>query len=240
MSDQPLLEPVPLSAGAFDPSLGHPLPAGRPQCRALTVDGHRCKNKVLGDLHLCYSHYRNRRPALAEPRYVSVPLLEDRSSIQLMTTEVLQGVLSHKLDPLRARVALSALRIAALTLPRLAPSRLAASPAAAPSPSGQADPADETVCRLARDHQDFISADGDLTSPPLNPSCSIPESVDAVRELLNTFEPQSHCDPAEERPEMPQCSPEHDLEHCPCFTCTDYRALHQELTQDLRAGTAWL
>ncbi|MGA8108602.1 MAG: hypothetical protein WB974_04165, partial [Acidobacteriaceae bacterium] len=126
MSDQPIPQPVPLSAGPLDPNRPQPAPADRPRCRALTVDGHRCKNKVVGGLHLCFSHYRNRRPALPPPRYVSVPLLEDRSAIQLMTTQVLHGILTMHLEPARARAALYALHIAALTLPR----PVASSPAA--------------------------------------------------------------------------------------------------------------
>ncbi|MGA8906504.1 MAG: hypothetical protein WB524_02725, partial [Acidobacteriaceae bacterium] len=115
MSEQSLPQPIPLAAGPFDPSRAQPAPAQRPQCRALTSDGHRCKNKVVGGLHLCFSHYRNRRPALPEPRNASVPLLEDHSAIQLMATQILQGVLSLRIDPLRARAALYALHIAALT-----------------------------------------------------------------------------------------------------------------------------
>jgi hypothetical protein len=231
MSTEPLPEPIPLSSGSFDPSRAQAPPAGRPQCRALTIDGHRCKNKVLGGLHLCFSHYRNRRPALPEPRNVSVPLLEDRSAIVLMTTQILHGILSHRLDPLRARAALAALRIAALTLPRpAAPPRSASAAAAAPEP-------DDTVFRLGRDHDDFISADGDLSAPGLNPSCSIPESIHAIRELLDTLQPRSSCHPELET-DMPHPDPTHDIEHCPCFTCTDYRTRIQQLTEDLEAGSA--
>jgi hypothetical protein len=228
MSTQPIPEPLPLATGPFDPGRAQPAPARRPQCRALTVDGHRCKNHVLGGLHLCFSHYRNRHPALPDPSHVSVPLLEDRSAVQLMATQILHGILSRRLDPLTARAALAALRVAALTLPRpAAPAR--SQPAAAPP--------DDAVCRLARDHEDFISADGDLAEPELNPSCSVPESVEAVRELLDTLEPQNHCLPEDRPAERPRLDPSHDFERCPCCTCTGYRQwAAQVLANDRLAG----
>jgi hypothetical protein len=245
MSDQPIPEPIPLASGPFDPANAQPAPAQRPRCRALTVDGHRCKKHVLGGLHLCYSHYRNRRPALPEPCKVSVPLLEDRSAIQLMTTQILHGILSHRLDPIRARVALYALRITALTLPRpAAPPR---SQAEDPEPSraessesvpAQSVPADQVVCRLGRDHEDFISADSDLADPPLNPACSVPESVEAVRELLDTLEPSSHCHPELEVEDMPHPDPTHDYERCRCFTCADYRGRFAEWMEQARVREA--
>jgi hypothetical protein len=211
MSTQPMPEPIPVATGAFDPDRAQPAPSQRPRCRALTVDGRRCKNFVVGGLHLCFSHYRNRRPALPHPTRVSVPLLENHAAIQLVTTQVVQGLLSLRLDPLRARVALAALRIAALTLPR--PAR----------PSVPEAPED-SVCRLGRDHEDFISADGDLADPGLNPACSVPESVDAVRTLLDTLEPESHCDPELEQPDVPPVDPTHDHQRCPCLSCADSRA----------------
>ena len=225
MPNQPLPEPIPVPTREFDPGHAQVPPDGRPRCRALTADGHRCKNSVLGGLHLCFSHYRNRRPALPEPRHVSVPLLDDRSAIVLMTTQILHGILSLRLDPLRARAALASLRIAALVLPRPA-----ASPAAAPQP-------DDTVFRLGRDHDDFISADGDLSAPALNPSCSVPESIHAIRELLDTLEPHNACHP-ELEVDLPPPDPTHDIEHCPCFTCSDSRTRVEQLTRDLQAGSA--
>ena len=228
MSAQPIPQPIPLSTGRpFDASHPHPVPAQRPQCRALTVGGHRCKNKVVGGLHLCFSHYRSRRPALPDPRHVSVPLLEDASAIQLMATQILHGILSRTLDHATARAATAILRVAAMTLPR--PSSRAR--AAEPDPSG------DTVCHVARDHDDFISADGDLAEPELNSSCSVPESIDAVRELLDTLEPPSHCAPEDRREERPPLDPTHDWERCPCFTCADYRRwLAATLESDRLAG----
>ncbi|HTV14547.1 MAG TPA: hypothetical protein VME68_07515 [Acidobacteriaceae bacterium] len=212
MQDQPLPEPIPVSGAPVAHARVHPVPAQRPQCRALTAGGHRCKNKVVGGLHLCFSHHRNRRPALPDPRRVSVPLLEDASAIQLMATQILHGILSRTLDHDTARAATALLRVAAMTLPR--PRSRVAEPD---------DRAGDTVCHVARDYEDFISADGDLDEPELNPSCSVPESVEAVRELLDTFDPQNHCAPEDRREERPALNPTHNWEHCPCFTCADYR-----------------
>jgi len=211
VSTQPMPEPIPVPIGAFDPDRAQPVPARRPRCRALTVDGHRCKNYVVGGLHLCYCHYRNRRPALPEPSQVSVPLLNDHASIQLVATQVVQGLLSLRLDPIRARSVLAGLRIAALTLPRPARPRVP-------------EPVEDTVFRIGLDNGDFICVDGDLTDPPLNPSCSIPESAEAARHLLETFEPVSRCHPEDSEPDRVHVDPTHNPETCPCFTCADARA----------------
>lgn len=260
MPDQQLPEPILVSRGPFDPAAGHPAPPSvRPRCRALTTDGHRCKNYVLGGLHLCFSHYRNRRPALPEPQNVSVPLLEDRSAIQLMTTQILHGILSNRLEPARARVALYALYVAALTVPRPPreqpsrpqPSRRQTAEAASPeafqpdptessqqasADAFQSDTTDDSVCRLGRDHEDFISADGDLDASPLNPSCTVAESAEAAHQLLKTLQPRNHCDPALDIPDPLLPDPSHDSDRCACFTCADYRAHIDRLTAKIRSG----
>jgi hypothetical protein len=228
MPDQPL--PTPLSTFApFDPAKAQPVPSRRPQCRALTVDGHRCNNHVLGGLHLCFSHYRNRRPALPEPHKISIPLLENHAAIQLVATQIVQAVLSHTIDPLHARVALRALRIAAMTLPK---------PVAPPAdPAGSAF--DDTVCRIGRDHEDFISADGDLAAPELNPSCSVAESADAARTLLDTLEPASHCHDEDVADDRPALDPTHDFERCICHACAGYRRWMEEVRErDRTVGAA--
>ena len=212
MSTQPMPEPIPIPAGRFDPEQAQPAPERRPRCRALTADGHRCKNLTVGALHLCYSHYCNRRPALPDPERVSVPLLEDRSAIQLMLTQILHGILSRRLDPQEARAALYALDIAARTIPR--PPRLPAAPAEAPEPA---------VHHIGHDHQGFISADGDLADPPLNTSCAVAKSDEAAAALMNRPEPPNRVDPEDAAPDPPLPDPSHDSETCPCHVCSDYR-----------------
>lgn len=221
MSTQPIPEPVPVSAGRFDPDQAQPAPEKRPRCRALTADGHRCKNLTVGALHLCYSHYRNRRPALPDPERVVVPLLEDRSAIQLMLTQVLHGILSRRLDPQEARAALYALHIAALTVPR--------------PPRASAEAPEPAVCRLGRDHQGFISADGDLADPPLNPSCAVAESDQAAATLMDTFDPPNRVDPEDAAPDPPQPDPTHNPDTCPCYICSDYRDYIAQLTHKIQS-----
>src|SRR5579872_2113170 len=241
MPDPQLPQPISVSTGRFEPDRPKPIPSNRPFCRALTVDGVRCKKRVLGGLHLCYSHYRNRRPALPEPRQVSVPLLEDRSAIQLMATQILHGILSHRLDPQRARAATYVLHVAALTVPRPPRPRLA-----------DPEPPAESVSALGRDFEDFISADRDLDAPSLttpdlataeiaeaelNPSCSVAEPGEATAELVRTFQPQNRCHPEDESPECVPPDPTHDSDTCPCHTCADYRAwIHETMATLASSG----
>jgi hypothetical protein len=230
MPDQPLPEPIPYPTGPLDPAHAKPIPSQRPRCRALTAGGYRCKNYVVGGLHLCFSHYRNRRPAFPDPRNLSIPLIEDRATLQLVSTQIVQGVLSNRLDPVRARIAIAALRFAALTIPGL---YKPVAPPKTTAPAAPQESPEDTVCHLGRDHEDFISADGDLDEPPLNPSCSVAESAGAARQLLDTLEPASHCPPEDEDPEVVIPSAEHDWENCPCFTCADYRELiRQRIERD--------
>lgn len=231
MSTQPIPEPIPYPTGPLDPAHARPIPADRPRCRALTAGGHRCKNKVVGGLHLCFSHYRNRRPALPDARNLSIPLIEDRATLQLVSTQIVQGVLSNQLDPLRARIALAALRVAALTIPGLYKP-------VAPPKTAEPETPEEPVCHLGRDHEDFISADGDLDEPPLNPACTVAESTDAARQLLDTLQPASRCHPEEEDPDLAMPDSTHDWEHCPCLTCADYREAIRQRIQWYSAGAA--
>jgi len=229
MPDPQLPQPISVSTGRFEPDRPKPIPSNRPFCRALTVDGVRCKKRVLGGLHLCYSHYRNRRPALPEPRQVSVPLLEDRSAIQLMATQILHGILSNRLDPHRARAAVYVLHVAASTVQRPPRPRLA-----------DPEPPAESVSSLGRDFEDFISADGDLAEPELNPSCSVAESAQACRELIRTFQPKSRCRPEDETPECVPPDPSHDSEKCPCYTCSEYREYIAEASDRIATpSTPW-
>jgi hypothetical protein len=159
---------------ASQPVTCHPQPATcnqpKPQCRAIRTDGRRCRGIALHGLHLCYSHYHHRFPALADPDHLSVPLLEDAASIQLLMTQVAHGLLSNKLDPARARTAIWAAQVAAFTLPR--PARLKD-----PEPPG------EPVHRIGVDHESLICADvrpgEDLAD--LNYLCSVP-AVEAAAE----------------------------------------------------------
>ena len=139
------------------------------QCRAIRTDGRRCRGIALHGLHLCYPHYHHRFPALADPGHLSVPLLEDAASIQLLMTQVAHGLLSNKLDPARARTTIWAAQVAAFTLPR---------PARLKDPEPQGDP----VHRIGFDHESIICAD---TTPgenlaDLNYLCQVPATADEI------------------------------------------------------------
>ena len=128
----------------------HPVPCNlpRPHCRAIKTDGTRCNGLVLKGLHLCWSHFHHRHPALADKDHISIPLLEDHASIRLVMTQIVHGLLSMKLDPARAKAAIWAAQVAAHTLPR--PARLKGN-----------EPEGEPVHRLGADHDGLISADPD-------------------------------------------------------------------------------
>ena len=200
-------------------------PQPKPQCRALTTDGHRCRSTVLNGLHLCYSHYHHRFPALPDPDHVSLPLLEDGPSIRLLMTQVAHGLLSMKLDPVRARTTIWAAQVAWSTLPR--PARLTA-----PEPPG--DP----VHRIGFDHESLISADGDLSE--LNHLCSVPAAAEAIpRNTVNQPAPEfRYTDPAHPAPppqpipapyDVPPPPPPEPLPAhesglpCDCPPCTERR-----------------
>ncbi|MGB6608622.1 MAG: hypothetical protein WBE63_02740 [Acidobacteriaceae bacterium] len=164
-------EPITISPEAAIPTQ----PTPKPQCRAIRTDGHRCRGIALAGLHLCYAHYHHRFPSLADPDHLSVPLLEDAASIQLLMTQVAHGLLSNKLDPARARTAIWAAQVAAYTLPR---------PARLKDPEPQGDP----VHRIGFDHESLISAD---TAPGenlanLNYLCHAPATTDEIWETLDT------------------------------------------------------
>ena len=203
----PTTNPAPTT----DPDPGSPdpvPPAGRPRCRALTTEGRRCKNGALDDSHLCSAHARNRFPELPDPTHVAIPLLEDHASVQLIVSQVVHGLLSHKLELDRARTTLYALQIVAATLPR--PARLTPSPDS--SPHGTPDPAapsaapapDETIHRLAFDEYGPIVADGDLPLPNSHwkqppPGIDPLALLEAAPNLsspdpLPPHEPVTHCD----------------------------------------------
>ena len=72
--------------------------------------------------HLCVAHATNRFPVCPKGSRVAIPLLEDLDTIQVVATQVAQGLFADSLDPLRAGKILYACQIAALTIPR--PARL--------------------------------------------------------------------------------------------------------------------
>ena len=96
------------------------------RCRALRANGVQCRNNALRGQDLCVSHASNRFPTFPDPRRLRVPLLEDHSSIQLIATQVMEGLLSGKLKPSSARTAFYGCQVVAGLLPR--PARMAPAP----------------------------------------------------------------------------------------------------------------
>jgi hypothetical protein len=162
---EPESAPQPVTCNPQPATCNHP----KPQCRAIRTDGRRCRGIALHGLHLCYPHYHHRFPALADPGHLSIPLLEDAASIQLLMTQVAHGLLSNKLDPARARTTIWAAQVAAFTLPR--PARLKD-----PEPQG------EPVHRIGFDHESIICADTTPTEnlADLNHLCQVPATADEI------------------------------------------------------------
>lgn len=96
------------------------------QCRHIFADGRRCGSASLRLEEFCYFHHATRRPVQNPRRRRSrqsaftLPIPEDRSSIQLSIGEIIGRIASNEIDPRRAALLLYALQIAASNLPRQA------------------------------------------------------------------------------------------------------------------------
>src|SRR5580704_2083122 len=104
----------------------NPESTARFQCRHVFADGHRCAGASLRLEEFCYFHHTSRRP-VQNPRLrhsrqstFTLPVPEDRGSIQLAIGEVIGRIASNDIDPKRASLLLYALQIAASNLPRQA------------------------------------------------------------------------------------------------------------------------
>ena len=94
------------------------------QCRHILVAGQRCGSPSLRRENFCFYHLSTRRPIptpgapapALEP--FTLPVLEDRPSIQLAISQVLARIASNELDPRRARLLIFGLNIAIRALPR--------------------------------------------------------------------------------------------------------------------------
>ena len=197
-------------SGARNPEPGarnpEPGPRSTGPCRAITTAGQRCKNDALDGSHLCYSHARHRHPTLPHPTQVSIPLLEDHASVQLIATQVVHGLMSLKMAPDHARTILYALQIVAATLPR--PGHLPSpNPPSSPSPQpagGNPQSQDTQIHTITFDEFGPIAADGDQPAPNAHWSRPAP-GVDPLAVLdaspniarpdpLPPNDPFSHCD----------------------------------------------
>ncbi len=111
------------------------------QCRHIFPDGHRCGSPSLRHEHFCYYHHTTRaqfkRPEdPGAPRYrepFTLPIIEDRTSLQTALNQILQGIVTSELDCKRAGLLLYGLQIAVQLLPKPKPTaQTPASPEADP------------------------------------------------------------------------------------------------------------
>jgi hypothetical protein len=100
----------------FDPE--RPDPKAVRRCRSLTTRGIQCRQSAMRGFDYCCAHFNRGPIILGKPGHITVPLLEDHSAIQLMCTRICHAALNKEIDPVAARHALSACKIAAFTLPR--------------------------------------------------------------------------------------------------------------------------
>ncbi|HZZ40811.1 MAG TPA: hypothetical protein VFE06_16870 [Acidobacteriaceae bacterium] len=167
----------------------------RDRCRAITTDGHRCKNGATYNGHLCWPHAHHRHPVMPDPTHVAIPLLEDLASVQLVLSQITHGLFTYKLDTDRARAMIYACQVASSTMPR--PPRLP-SPGTDPN-QDSADGKSDTVCHLALDYEGLICGDGALPAPSAHWRPASPEATpwDLIEAAPNQSKPtpRSPADP---------------------------------------------
>jgi hypothetical protein len=87
-----------------------------PECRHIMPSGAKCHALALGGKSYCYYHTRLHtfatRPDPSPLDNLKIPVLEDRSAIQLALAHVLDALGSSRLDAKRAGLYLYALQIA--------------------------------------------------------------------------------------------------------------------------------
>jgi len=83
--------------------------------RHIKTNGSRCKSPALRSMPYCYFHnrlHRSEKVVRREDASLELPLLEDRSSIQMALSKILKDLGSSRLDTRRAGLFLYALQIA--------------------------------------------------------------------------------------------------------------------------------
>ncbi|MFZ0746685.1 MAG: hypothetical protein WAM85_19915 [Terracidiphilus sp.] len=92
------------------------------ECRHIMTNGTKCRSYALKDKPYCYFHTRLHQQVMGqnisakEPLYL--PVLEDRSAIQLALSQVLNALGSSRLDTRHARLFLYGLQIASQNVER--------------------------------------------------------------------------------------------------------------------------
>ena len=92
------------------------------ECRHIMPNGCKCQAPALRGKPYCYFHTRLHRfaasPPLAKDEPFKLPILEDRSAIQIALAQILNALGSAKLDPRHAGLYLYALQIASQNVER--------------------------------------------------------------------------------------------------------------------------
>ncbi len=83
------------------------------QCEHVKINGLRCGSPALRGRRVCFYHFSSKVHHLG-----MVPILENGAAIQHGLLEIIHALLDERIDPKRARLVISALRIAALNLSR--------------------------------------------------------------------------------------------------------------------------
>lgn len=113
-----------------------PAPNENRRCRYLTVRGLQCNSTALRGHNFCHTHSNFRHPELPpKGSRVVLPLLEDHSSIQLVLSQIAQGLLSGAIDKDTACALAYTCQVATCTLPRPVAPR--SKPADQPTPPQQ-------------------------------------------------------------------------------------------------------
>jgi hypothetical protein len=87
------------------------------ECRHIKASGNKCESPALKDKAYCYYHHRAyaRSHRAVDPHGASrleIPLLEDRSAVQMALSEVVEALAGHRIDLKRAGLMIYALQVA--------------------------------------------------------------------------------------------------------------------------------
>ncbi len=96
-----------------------------PECRHIMPNGYKCKSAALRNSSYCYFHtcaHELAKPA-ARPQKLpfKLPLLEDRSAIQLALIQILDALLAGGIEAKQASLMLYGLQIASQNVERVDP-----------------------------------------------------------------------------------------------------------------------
>jgi hypothetical protein len=91
-----------------------------PECRHIMPSGNKCHAAALRGTPYCYFHTRVHRSAKPKPELKNAPLklpvLEDRSAIQLALADILDALTSARIDAKQAGLLLYGLQIASTNI----------------------------------------------------------------------------------------------------------------------------